>query len=132
MLLAIMDDVSWKKYEPHKSDVLKNEFQTEIFEDNLMDYISLWVKLGIKHPSQYLNAFFNLTYGYWYPNDILPDTTTYRKYIEVYTGADITFDSKLPWLFKSWRLSAWNLLTSFCPESPCFSAPVFMSGSCCF
>lgn len=111
MLLAIMDNASWEKYEPHKSDVLKNEFQTEVFEKNLMGYMRLWLKLGIKHPSQYLNAFFNLTYGYWYPNDTLPDTTTYRKYIEVYTGADITFDSKLPWLFK--KLEAFGMESSY-------------------
>lgn len=111
MLLAIMDDNSWVKYEPHKSDVLKNEFNTEIFEENLMDYMKLWLKLGIKHPSQYLNAFFNLTYGYWYPNDVLPDTTTYRKYIEVYTGGDITFDSKFPWLLE--QLKAFGMESSY-------------------
>lgn len=98
MLLAIMNDEAWKKYEPHKSDAIKNEFTTEVFEENIVDYMKLWLKLGLKHPSQYLNAFLNLTYGYWYPNDILPDTTTYRKYIEVYTGTGITFDSKIPWL----------------------------------
>ena len=99
-LLAIMPDESWKKYEPHKSDAIKNDFNTEVFEENLVDYMKLWVKLGVQNPSQYVNAFLNLTYGYWYPNDALPDTTTYRKYIEVYTGGDITFESKLPWLLE--------------------------------
>lgn len=102
-LLALMDDEAWKKYEPHKSDAIKNEFRTDVFEENLLDYMKLWIKLGIRHPSQYLNAFFNLTYGYWYPNDVLPDTTTYRKYIEVYTGGDVTFDSKLPRLLEFWE-----------------------------
>lgn len=99
-LLALMDEEAWKKYEPHKSDAIKNEFRTKVFEENLPEYIKLWIKLGIQHPSQYLNAFFNLTCGYWYPNDALPDTTTYRKYIEVYTGGDISFDSKLPRLLE--------------------------------
>jgi len=111
MLLAIMDDASWTKYEPNKSDVLKNEFRTEVFEENLIDYMKLWIKLGVKHPSQYLNAFFHLTYGYWYPNDVLPDTTTYRKYIEIYTGADITFESKFPWLLE--KLEAFGMESSY-------------------
>ena len=99
LLLELMDDASWKKYEPHKSDAVKDHFNTRNFEDNIGDYISLWVKLGIQHPSQYINAFMNLTYGYWYPNDVLPDTTTYRKFIEISDGDDITFNSKWPWLF---------------------------------
>lgn len=100
MLLLLMDDDAWSKYEPHKSDIIKNEFNTQIFEANLMKYVKLYVKLGLHYPSQYINAFLNLTYGYWYPNDLLPDNTTYRKYIEVYTGGDITFESKIPWLLE--------------------------------
>lgn len=110
-LLALMDDTSWKKYEPHKSDAIKNEFRTEAFEENLGDYMKLWIKLGLQYPSQYLNAFFNLTYGYWYPNDTLPDTTTYRKYIEVYTGGDITFESKLPGLLE--KLESFGMESSY-------------------
>ena len=100
MLLQLMDNDAWSKYEPHKSDIIKNEFNTQIFEANLMEYVKLYVKLGLHYPSQYINAFLNLTYGYWYPNDLLPDNTTYRKYIEVYTGGDITFESKIPWLLE--------------------------------
>lgn len=98
MLLNLMSDEAWRKYEPHRTDVIKDHFNTEVFESNFTEYIKLWIKLGIQHPSQYVNAFLNLTYHYWYPSDILPDTTTYRKYIEIYTGSDITFDSKAPWL----------------------------------
>ena len=99
LLLELMDDASWSKYEPHRSDAVKDNFNTRNFEDNIVEYIRLWVKLGIQHPSLYINAFLNLTYGYWYPNDVLPDTTTYRKFIEIYDGGDITFNSKWPWLF---------------------------------
>lgn len=103
LLCQLMDDSAWKKYEPHRADVIKDQFNTEVFESNFSEYIKLWCSLGMHHPSQYLNAFFNLTYGYWYPNDVLPDETTYRKYIEIYDGGDITFDSKFPWLFKKLR-----------------------------
>ena len=111
MLLTIMAEEDWQKYEPHRSDILKDQFNTEAFESDLSTYIKLWLSLGLKHPSQYLNAFLNLTYGYWYPNDVLPDTTTYRKYIEVYTGADITFDSKFPWLLE--KLTAFGMESTY-------------------
>lgn len=111
MLLAIMDDSSWTQYEPRKTDRIKDYFNTQVFEENIIDYMKLWLKLGIKHPSQYINAFLNLTCSYWYPNDVFPDPTTYRKYIEVYTGADITFESKFPWLLK--QLEAIGMESSY-------------------
>lgn len=98
LLLELMTDSDWKKYEPRRADAVKDNFNTEVFEYNIATYIKLWLRLGFKNPSQYINAFLNLTYGYWYPNDILPDTTTYRKYIEVYCSGEISFDSKFPWL----------------------------------
>ena len=100
LLLELMDDECWQEYEPRKSDAIKNHFKTTIFTDNIETYLKLWIKLGIQNPTCYLNAFFNLTYAYWYPNDILPDQTTYRKYIEIYDCSDISFDSKIPSLFK--------------------------------
>lgn len=122
LLQQLMNDESWRKYEPHKSDIIKNEFNTIVFEDNLSEYIQLYIRLGLQYPSQYINAFFNLTYGYWYPNDILPDNTTYRKYIEVYDGGDITFASKLPRLLE--------LLQKIGMDSTYQSIPVFSMFFC--
>lgn len=125
MLLKIMDDTSWKKYEPRKSDSIKDHFNTQIFTDNLSDYLSLWIKLGFEHPACYLNAFLNLTYAYWYPNDILPDETTYRKYIEVYDSADISFDSKLPGLFSVIENIGMNASYQNYPVISIFFTPAF-------
>ena len=100
LLLDLMDEEDWLRYEPRRADALKDHFHTTVFEDNLTDYLSLWLELGIAHPSQYINAFLNTTFGLWYPNDILPDTATYRKYIEVYCNGAVTFDSKFPLLLK--------------------------------
>lgn len=112
LLLELMDDTSWKKYEPHKSDAVKGNFNTHNFEENIINYMKLWIKLGIRHPSQYLNAFMNLTYGYWYPNDVLPDTTTYRKYIEIkHDGDDIVLDSRWPWLYE--KLYSFGMESSY-------------------
>ncbi len=111
MLLQLMSDEQWRLYEPHRTDVIKDHFQTKAFEDNFTDYIKLWIKLGIQHPSQYVNAFLNLTYSYWYPGDILPDATSYRKYIEVYCNGDVSFDSKIPWLFE--QVEAFGMESSY-------------------
>lgn len=101
LLSALMEDEEWQLYEPHRSDALKDHFRTEVLKEHFSDYLSLWFHLGISYPSQYINAFLNTTYGLWYPNDILPDTTTYRKYIEIYCNGAVSFDSKFPKLLES-------------------------------
>lgn len=104
LLLQLMDDADWKKYEPRKADAVKDNFNTRNFEKNIGTYLKLWAKMGVQYPSHYLNAYLQLTCGYWYPGDTLPDSTTYRKYIEIYDAGEITFTSKWPWLFEKVRM----------------------------
>lgn len=35
------------------------------FKENLATYIRLWIRLGMKHPGEYLKAWIELTKGYW-------------------------------------------------------------------
>jgi len=37
--------------------------------ENKGEYLDLWISLGIKYPGKYLQAFIDLTKGYWYPMD---------------------------------------------------------------
>ncbi len=41
----------------------------EYLSDNLGEYLELWVSLGLKYPEKYIQAFIDLTKGYWYPMD---------------------------------------------------------------
>lgn len=36
-------------------------------EDHKGEYLKLWLSLGIKYPGKYIQAFIDLTKGYWYP-----------------------------------------------------------------
>lgn len=36
------------------------------------EYFKLWVSLGMKYPADYLKAYVNQTYGYWYPDSFYP------------------------------------------------------------
>lgn len=41
----------------------------EYLRDNIVEYLKLWISLGIKYPGEYADAFIDLTKGYWYPMD---------------------------------------------------------------
>lgn len=36
------------------------------------EYFTLWVSLGLSYPLDYLNAYIDQTYGYWYPDSFYP------------------------------------------------------------
>lgn len=54
-------------YEPNRSDAVKSKLHKDISTKELMDYLFVWMKLGIRHPGTYISATFNSTYGYYYP-----------------------------------------------------------------
>ena len=71
-----------ENYYPLISDNIKDHFNNEEFNNNKLDFISLWVSLFFKYPVEYIEAFLDNSFGYWYPqanNGILP---TWYKYEE--------------------------------------------------
>jgi hypothetical protein len=54
-------------YLPTISDPVKFRFNEAAFRAETRAYISLWVRLFIKYPVTYLEAFLCQTHGYWYP-----------------------------------------------------------------
>ena len=57
-------------YNPRLSDPAKNNFDNVLFNENKMEFISLWAKLFLKYPIQYVESFLCNSYGYWYPETI--------------------------------------------------------------
>lgn len=107
MLDALVTNNAYRFYESHKSDAIAWYFNGNKIYDEPIPYMKLYVKLGLKHPIIYIDAFLANTMGYWYIGDLLPDQGTYRTYIEIRTIDDfkntnneIKFDSKLPKLFE--------------------------------
>lgn len=58
-----LDELYYEKI----SDNVKENFSEEAFSNNKLEFIKLWVKLGIKYPRTYIESFLCNSYGYWYP-----------------------------------------------------------------
>lgn len=104
----------WADYYPPISDGVKGNVAVTTFsqawEGHTGQLLKDWFRLGIRYPNEYLDAFLELTRGYWFPDD--------RSYAEclgygtegrlgtIYTqnigfledGTEISHESKLPWL----------------------------------
>lgn len=104
----------WANYYPPISDGVKGNVAVTTFggawEGHMGQLLADWFRLGVRYPNEYLDAFLELTRGYWFPDD--------RSYAEclgygtegrlgtVYTqnigfledGTEILHESKLPWL----------------------------------
>jgi len=83
-------------YNEHISDPIKNLISADdgdkYLSDHKMDYLKLWVQLGVNHPFQYLSAYIDQTEGYWYPD---VQYWAYAEGICANTGGLVT-ESKLP------------------------------------
>lgn len=64
------------------SDLFKNYLNTDKIKENPMDFIRLWVKVGLKCPTAYVDAFARITIGYWYPDMNYRDPQAFHPYWE--------------------------------------------------
>lgn len=64
----------WKDYNPPLSDSVKGSVGATTFQDswegNYGELLLDWVKLGMKYPNEYIDAFLALTNGYWFLDDL--------------------------------------------------------------
>lgn len=58
---------AWEYYNPVLSDPVKFKFNNGYFEKNKSEFISIWLKLFVKYPKDYIEAFISNSYGYYYP-----------------------------------------------------------------
>lgn len=115
LILELIEPDKLIHYDSHKSDTVKAGFRTEVFQENFKIYMDLWCRLGSKYWQEYLNAFFAMSYGNYYPKDNLPDKQIYRVYLELGARADIPIESKMPKLFE--------LLEDLCLNSSYYNIP---------
>lgn len=64
------------------SDPLKNTFNSDLFKEEPLDFIRLWLSVGRKAPVAYIDAFGRLTIGLWYPDMNYRDPEAYHPYWE--------------------------------------------------
>lgn len=72
----------YQKYGASVSDYVKDSFNSELFDEDPIKFIKLWISVGIKYPFQYVRAFLRLNLGFWYPDMIYPDPGAWHPYIE--------------------------------------------------
>ncbi|MDO4284873.1 MAG: DUF6020 family protein [Eubacteriales bacterium] len=122
-MLELMPEEDWKRYTPKLSDPVKVHFNNAAFEEDPGKYLSLWLRMGVKHPLTYLNAWFLTSYGYWYPNAVIDCyrgntvfTYTYRdsSYFGFETELPGERESRIPWLnelYRQFSLEKWPQTT---------------------
>lgn len=61
-------DTLKERYNPELADDVKNEYNKNATTEDLKEYFKVWGRGLIKHPTTYIDATLNNTYGYFYPN----------------------------------------------------------------
>lgn len=72
-----IDDL--KYYEPEIADPVKQYTKSTADTDVIMEYLRTYIDMFFKHPMPYFEAFFNLNYGY-----VFPDRTEYKDGVATY------------------------------------------------
>lgn len=72
MLQQVVDTSLLKEaYQPDVYDNVKyllREGNQNYLKEHQMDYLKLWLSIGVTHPKDYLDALVAQTWGYWYPD----------------------------------------------------------------
>lgn len=105
-----MPDGLWAAYNPPIADTVKGSVNVQYFSENYGDFLSFWLKLGLQYPNEYIDAFLELTRGYWFWDDVsgmeclgyglegrMGAVYTYNS-SEIEDVGPIEHTSKLPWL----------------------------------
>lgn len=61
-------DTLASRYDPDKSDDVKNEFNEDATSEDLSAYFRVWAKMFAQDPAAYLSAIANNYFGYFYPS----------------------------------------------------------------
>lgn len=112
-LFEILPEEVLERYQPKISDPVKNSFQSDVFRENPRKYAKLWLKIGMKSPVSYLNAWMMTSYGFWYPNTVIEvyngileyKTSSYFSCQTEYPGERHSY---FPWLERQYEKISWE------------------------
>jgi len=64
----------WSRYTPEVSDRVKDYISQKVYDstwkNDLIGMLNAWVKIGLKYPNEYIDAFLMLNSGYWFMDDV--------------------------------------------------------------
>ena len=131
-LHEILPEEALVLYNPKLSDPVKIRFQNEIFAADKLKYLGLWVRIGLRKPLSYINAWLVNSYGFWYPDtviDVYSGNTvfTFTYGDSSYFGYEVEEpgfrDSKIPWLDEAYRKLALEITQEKIPIYSMFYSP---------
>lgn len=71
ILHEILSPDALRLYTSRLSDPVKLHFDNDNFAKDKAKYAELWLRMGMKKPLVYLNAWWMTSYGFWYPNMVI-------------------------------------------------------------
>lgn len=134
-LYEILPEDALSRYVPKVSDGVKICFRNDAFASDPMKYGKLWLKMGMRHPFTYLNAWFMTSYGFWYPDTVID---VYRgNSVFTFTYEDSSFfgyeveqpgtrKSKIPWLNEWYRRMSLEIAQQRIPLVSMLFSPGFL------
>lgn len=69
---------------PMIADYTKGYLNNAVVKGQLVEYVSVWLSLGLKDPINYIEAFLINSLGFWYPNKSHNDTRVVLPYFGFY------------------------------------------------
>nr|WP_296440777.1 DUF6020 family protein [uncultured Acetatifactor sp.] len=64
-----MEEEGMSTYQPYLADNVKSATNEELLKENFGNFMKLFVKVGLKFPDEYIEAWVTNTMGFWYPLD---------------------------------------------------------------
>lgn len=134
-LYRFLPQEALENYTPKLSDGVKLAFNNEVFNEEPLVFLKLWLRWGIDHPFTYLNAWFMTSYGLWYPDTIIDvysgnTVFTYTYEDSSYFGYEVEQpgirESKLPWLNEWYRRLSLEITQQKIPVISMLFAPGFL------
>ncbi len=68
-LCMYMVEEDMKSYQPYLADNVKFSANEQLMKENFWNFLKFFVKMGLKFPDEYIEAWITNTMGYWYPLD---------------------------------------------------------------
>lgn len=68
-----VDSMYWNQYNPNIADGIKGNVAVTTFgnwKDDILTMLKDWTKIGLRYPNDYIDAFLELTRGYWFLDDV--------------------------------------------------------------
>lgn len=134
-LHEILHEEALVLYNPKLSDPVKYHFQNDAYNKDKSKYIKLWLKIGLRKPIAYINAWLANSYGFWYPDTVIDVYTgntvfTFTYKDSSYFGYEVELpgvrDSKIPWLDEAYRRLSLEIAQQKIPVVSMLFSPGFL------